>query len=770
MPISVSLHKASVGTHQNKLHDKLRANPRSQAHSINKNESAIPDEIRHFGKRINRIVNSQVEQIRPSWQATNSESGIATLLRVIMLLANVGRETVSENGIKHPVSDKFEQSGDSNNLLNTHPESIPQTSSRTEEFMFQYGPLSILGANEFPVKRYQNKDIKRTPRNTVSEKKKTPPPPIPEDVKLEKLDFSCFEERQNLSIAEVFRQIGNTLSNPVSELASESQVINFYNNYHRCPSPEEMKNLASITSPVDDTISIITVLLPGGQPLMVTQRLGGPLFRMMADNADNKQMNVEDLREANDQLLILGKSIADASPKNSKVQVIESQLKVPNGLISTDNKLSVNIKGKYRELIYENGKYFAYINGKRRRISYSSGTREWIKKTTNRKTDRIVKSLGEDVYFDHLITNKLNGALDKNTLGRINPNQHGIYTVTSKQSGEFFNAIKIGDKFYRYIPSNEKDVSLSGVIKTDNADIKVSRFDKRYFIVNEKKKISLNYSPCRLVRSPGASCLHLSDSLINKLNENKKNGIPANKIQGLKPSENQPNFYESAIGKFYLKYDDVYFKLVGGFDKKVDSKFMVTGRKRFGSKQITPICFSREKGNDYIITPEENMMESAGVSREMAMSHIEMHIDFTPVDLNRAWNEGMHGPFNLDKRFSAKRWITNKEPIIVYRQDNRSLDEIIAAGGFYPQKETLSTIEDHMVGSRDQYSYVSTSIKRLKSGSYGKYEYAIYLEPHQGIDTAATLEVSHGINSVNVEFAVPGIITPGQIKGWRRCN
>lgn len=130
----------------------------------------------------------------------------------------------------------------------------------------------------------------------------------------------------------------------------------------------------------------------------------------------------------------------------------------------------------------------------------------------------------------------------------------------------------------------------------------------------------------------------------------------------------------------------------------------------------------------------------------------------------------MHGPFNLDKRFSAKRWVTNKEAIMIYRQDNRSLDERIAAGGFYPQKETLSTIEDHMVGSRDQYSYVSTSIKRLKSGSYGKYEYAIYLEPHQGIDTAATLEVSHGIHSDSIEFSVPGIITPGQIKGWRKCN
>lgn len=323
MPISVSLHKASIDTYQNKLHDKFRVDSTTQAQSINNSESAIPDEIRHFGKKINRIVNSQVEKSRPSWQATNSKQGIATMLRGVMLLANVGRETVYENGIKHPVSDKFEQSGDSNNLLSTHPKSIPQIQSRTEGFMLQHGPLSIPGGNEFPVKGYQHIDINRSPRHGVPEKKKTPLPPILDDVKNEKLDFSCFEERQDLFFADVFRQIGNTLSNPVSELAKESQVIDFYHKYHRCPSPEEMKSLLSITSTVDETVSIITALLPGGQPLVFTQKLGGPLFRMMADNADNKLMDIEDMREADDQFLILGKSIADASPKIQKYKQLK---------------------------------------------------------------------------------------------------------------------------------------------------------------------------------------------------------------------------------------------------------------------------------------------------------------------------------------------------------------------------------------------------------------------------------------------------------------
>ncbi|MGL6000540.1 MAG: scabin-related ADP-ribosyltransferase [Plesiomonas sp.] len=757
-------------------------NSTAQVQGINPDLSTIPDEIHHLGSSINRVVNSHEELSRSSCQTGNPRQGIAVPL--LMLLSQIrlvdnpvvapGRPTISGNEMKYSVSENLEQSDNDSNLLSAFWDSIPKTLSRAGEFMLQYDPLRFPEASALPTGGYQDKEksvyINRFPRHVFSKQKTTTPSFVPDDVKQQSLDFSCVEKRQSLSISDVFRQIGKTLSNPVSEFANEYQVINFYNYYHRCPTQEEMKNLLSITSVVDKTISIITELLPSSKRLVVTQRVGGPLFRMIADSMDNKQLNVDDLSELNNQLLTLAKSIVGTSLRDLKGNAIESLLGVPNGLSFKKNKMLVNINGRNREIIIENGEFFTIVNGNPRRISYVPETKKWSKVITNKKTNRIVKSFGSNVYFDHYITNKLSGAIDKKNLYSIIQNRHGIYTVTSKQSGKSFNVIKIGDEFYHYIPENEKNESLSGVIKTYNSDVKVSRFEKRYFIVNEKRKLSVKYSPCRSGRSPGALCLHFSDGLIKKLHASKKNGIPANKIQGLNPSETQPGLYESAKGRFYLKYDDVYFKLTGGFDKKVDSKFMVTGKKTFGSKQITPVCFSREKGNSYINTPEENMMESAGVSREMAISHIEMHTDFTPVDLKRVWSESMHGPFNLDKRFTANRWITNKNAIMVYRQDNRSLDEIIAAGGFYPQKETLGTIEDHMTGSRDQYSYVSTSIKRLKSGSYGKYEYAIYLTPGQGIDTAATLAVSHSIPSASVEFAVPGIITPGQIKGWRKCN
>lgn len=622
MPVSALQHRVTAGAYQNKLHDNIRGSSTTQTQSLNSDRS-IPDEIHHAGSSINRVVNSHEGLSRP--QTTSPRQGIAAPLLMLLsqvrladtLVAAAGRTTVSGSEIKHPVSENVEQSDYDNNLLSTLWNPVPQTLSRAGEFVHQHDPLRFPEASALPAGGYQNKAINRFSRYAVFQPKTTTPSSVPDDVKIEKLDFSCIEERQNLSISDVFRQIGKTLSNPVSELTKESQVIHYYNNYHRCPTPEEMSNLLSITSAVDKTISIIIALLPGSQPLVVTQRVGGPLFRMIADSIDNKQLNVDDLSEANDQLLVLGKSIVDTCPKNPKGQIIESQLRVPDGLSFKNNKLSVNVKGVDRELAIENGNYFANVNGKRRRISYSSEYKKWT------KTQRYIEISGDNVSFQHHIGKLLSGSIDKKTLTSIIQNQHGIYTLTSKKSAESFHAIKIGHKFYRYIPGNKQDVSLSGVIKTDNADIRVIRFDKRYFIVNEKKKFPVNYSPCRLGRSPGSSCLHLSDGLTSKLKAHRKNGILERKIRGLKPSENNPGLYESAKGTVYLKYDDVYFKLIRLENGVADSQFMITGKKRFGSKEVTPVCFSREQGFNYVSTPLENMMESAGMSRAEAMSHIE---------------------------------------------------------------------------------------------------------------------------------------------------
>ncbi|CAI1564593.1 RHS repeat-associated core domain [Serratia quinivorans] len=146
--------------------------------------------------------------------------------------------------------------------------------------------------------------------------------------------------------------------------------------------------------------------------------------------------------------------------------------------------------------------------------------------------------------------------------------------------------------------------------------------------------------------------------------------------------------------------------------------------------------------------------------------------DFHPFNVNAdIGGEAINGPANLTHRFDAKRWVVNEREQIVYRQDNRSPAEIITAGGFHTRTLDIGTVQDHILGKRSEYSYVSTSAKRLNPKSYGAYEYKIKLTPGQGINVAKYLEGIYGKMTAkkveSVEFSIPGSISLSQVVGWK---
>jgi len=147
--------------------------------------------------------------------------------------------------------------------------------------------------------------------------------------------------------------------------------------------------------------------------------------------------------------------------------------------------------------------------------------------------------------------------------------------------------------------------------------------------------------------------------------------------------------------------------------------------------------------------------------------------DFVAVNIVVNSGAPVHGPVNLKRPFDARRWTMNRDPMIVYRQDNRGIEEVVNAGGFQPRELELDTLEEHMLKSRN-YKYVSTSDVRLKGGSYGVYEYKIKLVAGQGIDTGAYLRTVFGAmikkKARITEFSIPGAISPMQIVGVRKWS
>ncbi|CAO96244.1 hypothetical protein [Erwinia tasmaniensis] len=149
------------------------------------------------------------------------------------------------------------------------------------------------------------------------------------DVKVEKLDSSCLMQRETLSLADIFRQIGNTMMNPVAELAKESQVIDYYHSLGRCPDDEDIKFLSEVTGKVDRIVSALISLSPEMTPFVIIQRVGGALFRMLADQMGGKPVDFSDVQTVNDQAMMMAKMITDFSPKDENGQLSDSESLLP---------------------------------------------------------------------------------------------------------------------------------------------------------------------------------------------------------------------------------------------------------------------------------------------------------------------------------------------------------------------------------------------------------------------------------------------------------
>ncbi|WP_394388824.1 hypothetical protein [Shewanella woodyi] len=205
--------------------------------------------------------------------------------------------------------------------------------------------------------------------------------------------------------------------------------------------------------------------------------------------------------------------------------------------------------------------------------------------------------------------------------------------------------------------------------------------------------------------------------------------------------------------------------------------FRVSGKSPSEAKKLTKELLQNipdsRKNNAFMKSGDTNKLtDQTNLGDPLSIKGDQLPIDddFQSLYISENTGSPVYGPVNLEKRFDSKRWVTNNEEMIVYRQDNRNLDEILASGGFQPRSLELGTVEDHML-KPSGYTYISTSNTRLNGGSYGKYEYAIKLQQGQGINTDQYLKNKFGDMSRKptrmVEYSVPGPISPEQIIGWK---
>ncbi|WP_224718400.1 hypothetical protein [Pectobacterium versatile] len=284
-----------------------------------------------------------------------------------------------------------------------------------------------------------------------------------DDVKIEKIDFSCLEERENMTLGKILRKIGNTLSHPVSELSQEIQVIHHYDKFGRCASKEEVEALKEKTLFADKVITAIVSLIPVPNHIVLLQNIGGPLLRLIADDLEDRDLNQEDMQDLIGQSTFMAKLIVDSCSKNSKGMIIENQISLPEDFIIINNKSFIKMKNKEWEISYKEGKYFIKKDNIEREVIYSTKNKKWqySRKGKAWKLEREKILFSKREVYSIKKTGKLLLNLSiKNGEHKIINEIKGYESYHTKGSnGESLVSIKIDKKF---IPMRSESKNTGG--------------------------------------------------------------------------------------------------------------------------------------------------------------------------------------------------------------------------------------------------------------------------------------------------------------------
>ncbi|CCG87833.1 ADP-ribosyltransferase [Erwinia piriflorinigrans] len=469
------------------------------------------------------------------------------------------------------------------------------------------------------------------PRESTTHKK-------PEDIKRVKMDFSCIEERETLTAADILRKIGNTLLSPVEELARESQVIDYMDNMRRCPNDEEIKSLSVITRKVDQVVNAVVSLIPGAMPTVIVQRIGGTLFKMFADNLNGKTVNVQNVVELNNQVLMVAKMIADFSTKNINGQPVDKQVGLPEQTYMNKNLVHIYIKGDEYLLSHQGNKYIATRGEKELEVSYSNKNKIWfpveetlaIKDTIlNRHENLPGKMISHADVIDLKMARTLQDVpqLNAKRFIRTQPNNKGIYrySISGKKNNKM--AVKLNGQFYCV----RKGTAQPYLTLDSRPDIEIVNYYGKYYLTSQEEGVGVAYSPCRVTRSPVLPCLAFSGDVERILKNNLDAGMSPDKVGELSAGKKFPTILVSGNGKNYIKHNSLLFRVKivqegsARYNKETEVRIFARRRSGFLKRKkefyIGSGYFSPVAGDGVLTTKIESTMEVFKFTRPTAEAY-----------------------------------------------------------------------------------------------------------------------------------------------------
>ncbi|TCV95246.1 hypothetical protein [Biostraticola tofi] len=199
-------------------------------------------------------------------------------------------------------------------------------------------------------------------------------PDSADQVKIEKLfDFSCIDERKKLSPADIIRQVGRTLSNPLKQVGIESQIIHHHKTLEKgCPIGPESQNLAEVLGKTDAILAQVMALLPHAQPLAVLQMIVGPALEIFSDGLDGKSANLQLMENIDQQILFMARQVIFTYTAE-ELSMLYNKNRPPS-----DNGSPAKEVFEKRKFIIKNKKLFVAVNDKEHQLHNDSYENPYI--------------------------------------------------------------------------------------------------------------------------------------------------------------------------------------------------------------------------------------------------------------------------------------------------------------------------------------------------------------------------------------------------------
>ncbi|MCA8877151.1 hypothetical protein SM114_07220 [Erwinia pyrifoliae] len=232
----------------------------------------------------------------------------------------------------------------------------------------------------------------------------TQAPPLDGVKKVKRFDFSCVNDGEKLSFAQIIRRIGITMEHPISTLVSDIvNIVEWYGG-RGCASQDKMKKINLVTNPLDQILSQTLSLLPNTNPVSILIYIVGPLLVQLANTLEGKPASVEEnislIQQVNQQFRAVTTKMTKMEQSLIESRTISDNQKSKVGLPSfhTENKVNhiwLEIDGKVTSVKFnvKNRKIFAEVPHKKghpiRQEVYFSHLRNKWEMTGARKFNRF---------------------------------------------------------------------------------------------------------------------------------------------------------------------------------------------------------------------------------------------------------------------------------------------------------------------------------------------------------------------------------------------